>query len=56
MDVTDPNAKPPYSYVALITMAIKESVGERATLSEIYNFIIRKFPYFEKGNRKGWQT
>lgn len=27
----------------------------RATLSEIYAFIVAKFPYFEK-NRKGWQN
>lgn len=53
---TDLNGKPPYSYVALITMAIKESASERATLSEIYNYITRKFPYFESGNKKGWQN
>ncbi|CAG7721132.1 unnamed protein product [Allacma fusca] len=54
--VDDPNTKPPYSYVALITMAIKESTNERATLSEIYNYITQKFPYFENGNKKGWQN
>jgi hypothetical protein len=55
-EMSDPNAKPPYSYVALITMSIKESPNQRATLSEIYNFISRKFPYFENGNKKGWQN
>ncbi|ODN02487.1 Forkhead box protein L2 [Orchesella cincta] len=55
-EFSDPTQKPPYSYVALITMAIKESPGERATLSEIYNYITKKFPYFENGNKKGWQN
>ncbi|XP_061114381.1 forkhead box protein L2-like [Conger conger] len=51
----DPFQKPPYSYVALIAMAIRESDENKLTLSGIYQYIITKFPFFEK-NKRGWQN
>ncbi|KAJ8022207.1 Forkhead box protein L2 [Holothuria leucospilota] len=54
-DNVDVSQKPPYSYVALISMAIKDAVDRRLTLSQIYQYIIEKFPYYEK-NKKGWQN
>ncbi|XP_076035950.1 uncharacterized protein LOC143021939 isoform X2 [Oratosquilla oratoria] len=56
---TDPNKKPPYSYVALIAMAIKESTERKLQLSEIYQWIATKFPYYAQQNAKekqGWKN
>jgi hypothetical protein len=47
--------KPPYSYIALITMALESSPAGMMTLNEIYRFIENRFPYF-RDNSQRWQN
>lgn len=47
--------KPPYSYIALIVMAIQNSPTKRLTLSEIYSFLQQRFPFF-RGSYQGWKN
>ncbi|XP_053188058.1 forkhead box protein I3a [Scomber japonicus] len=47
--------RPPYSYSALIAMAIQSAPQQRLTLSQIYGYVSQNFPFYSQ-NKAGWQN
>nr|XP_012776119.2 forkhead box protein I2-like [Maylandia zebra] len=47
--------RPPYSYSALIAMAIKSAPEQRLTLSQIYQYVSDNFPFYGR-SKAGWQN
>jgi forkhead box protein K len=48
-------SKPPYSYAQLIVQAITSAVDRQLTLSGIYAYITKNYPYYRNAD-KGWQV
>jgi len=48
-------SKPPFSYAQLIVQAIASNPDHQLTLSGIYAYISRLYPYY-RINDKGWQV
>lgn len=48
--------KPPYSYAQLIVQSINAAPDKQLTLSGIYSYISKHYPYYRTGANKGWQN
>lgn len=49
------DSKPPYSYAQLIVQAICTAPDKQLTLSGIYSYITKNYPYYRTAD-KGWQV
>lgn len=49
------DSKPPYSYAQLIVQAIASATDKQLTLSGIYSYITKHYPYYRTAD-KGWQN
>ncbi|KAK4326418.1 hypothetical protein Pmani_003071 [Petrolisthes manimaculis] len=52
---TKDDSKPPFSYAQLIVQAISSAPDKQLTLSGIYSYITKHYPYYRTAD-KGWQN
>ncbi|XP_042314408.1 forkhead box protein I2 [Sceloporus undulatus] len=50
-------SRPPYSYSALIALALQSAPSRKMTLSQIYQFVAGRFPFYRRSSHAGgWQN
>lgn len=54
-DSSRDESKPPYSYAQLIVQAVTSAPDKQLTLSGIYAYITKHYPYYRTAD-KGWQV
>ena len=47
-EVSGDDVKPPYTYIALVVMAISQSLHKMLAMDDICEFIFQRFPYYRK--------
>ncbi|KAJ8660227.1 hypothetical protein O0I10_004087 [Lichtheimia ornata] len=52
---TNSDGKPPYSYATLIRYAIQSSPDKKLTLSQIYQWVLERYPYYNTAGA-GWKN
>lgn len=50
------NIRPPFSYAALIALAINSNSQNMLTLNSIYNWIEENFPFFRTPEARAWKV
>ncbi|KAI5699104.1 hypothetical protein M8J75_016351 [Diaphorina citri] len=55
LSISQDDSKPPYSYAQLIVQAVASAHDKQLTLSGIYSFITKNYPYYRTAD-KGWQN
>lgn len=48
--------KPPYSYIALISMSLLKATGNKLLLGDIYQYCMDNFPYYKYCPDKAWRN